>query len=217
MAQQPRLPPRDGIQDDTHALSDSARLSLVKVMAAFKKEMNCDVWLSAGTFLASGQTLKNHARELRHAWSGEADAVLLAYDRATDTQSVSFSPEIWRRYPAAGLVQIIQTGGLLMAEKSKQPELRLHESMRGLLKALSGLERARLKTEQTFTRDHRRLAQAFGMSLLVGAVVLYLLGVLARRRDVHAAWQTHFPLFEVSSRLGAACGGGVTVVWEDLQ
>jgi hypothetical protein len=215
MSQQPQVPPADGIQDDTHALSDSVRLLLVQEMASFKKETGCDAWLFAGTFLESGQTLKNQARELRRTWSGEADAVLLAYDRATDTQSVSFSPEVWRRYPAAGLVQIIQKGGLLMADKSKSPELRLRESMRGLLRGLSHLERARLKTEQSFTRDHRRLAQAFGLSLLVGAVMLSLLGALARRRDVYAAWQTHFPLFEVSARLGAACGGGVIVAWTD--
>lgn len=214
---QPVTPPADGIADDTHALSDSSRSLLVAEMTAVRKDLGIAVWLSAGTFLESGQTLKNQARELRQTWSGGADAVLLAYDRATDTQSVSFSPELWRRYPAAGLVHLLQKGGSMMADKGKPPEQRLRESMLALLKGLRGLESDRLKTEQTFSRDHRRLAQAFGLSLLVGAVVLALLGVLARRRDVRAAWQSRFPMIEVSSRLGAPCGGGVTVVWQENQ
>ncbi len=84
--------PADGIQDDTHALSDSSSRLLADEMAVLKKDLGCDVWLSAGIFLGAGQTLRNQAREIRLAWSGDAEAFLLAYDRVTDALSLSFSP-----------------------------------------------------------------------------------------------------------------------------
>ena len=87
---QPVTPPANGIADDTHALSDSSRSLLVAEMSAVRKDLGIAVWLSAGTFLESGQTLKNQARELRQAWSGGADAGLLPYDRAHDAESGSF-------------------------------------------------------------------------------------------------------------------------------
>ncbi|MEQ1749741.1 MAG: hypothetical protein ABL974_09990 [Prosthecobacter sp.] len=207
--------PADGIRDDTHALSDSSRRLLADEMAVLKKDLGCDVWLSASTFLGAGQTLRNQAREIRQAWSGDADAVLLAYDRATDALSLSFSPVIWKRYPTARLIQLIQKSGRLMTDKTKQPEQRLLESMRGMMSGFRKLERERITSEQTINNEHRRLAMTFSLSLLVGALVLAVLGVLARRRDIHAAWQTHLPMIEVPARLGAPCGGGVTVVWQE--
>ena len=67
---QPVTPPADGIADDTHALSDSSRSLLVAEMSAVRKDLGIAVWLSAGTFLESGQTWKKQARELRQAWRG---------------------------------------------------------------------------------------------------------------------------------------------------
>ena len=103
----------------------------------------------------------------------------------------------------------------MMADKTKPSEQRLLGSMRGLISGFRKLERERTNSEQTINNEHRRLAMTFGLSLLAGALVLALLGVLARRRDILAAQQTHLPMIEVPARLGAPCGGGVTVVWQE--
>lgn len=209
--------PVDGIRDDTHALSDASHQMLAQEMATLGADLGCSVWLSAGTFLASGQTLKNHALETRLAWSGQADAVLLAYDRSGDTQSLSFSPAFWKRYSTSGLIRLIQQGGLIMADKSRTPEERLKASMKNLIEGLRALERERIISAQTFTRDHARLARFFGVCLLAGAALLACLAGFKRRHDTRAAAQAHFPKVQVAQRLGAACGGGVTVVWSPAQ
>jgi hypothetical protein len=208
-------PPADGIQDETHALSAESHLKIAAEIAAFRRDLGYDVWLTAQTFIEAGKGLRVHAREVRQTWSGHSNAALLAYDRAEDNLSISFSPGLWDLYPSAQLIHLLQQGGLLMADKKKPPEQRLREAMYDLLRGLRTLEKERLKAGRPLTPDHGRLAMAFGLSLLGGAGILLLLGVLVRRWDVRSAWQSYFPTVRVPTRLGAPCGGGVTVTWQE--
>ncbi len=210
-------PPADGIQDETHALSDASHVKIASEMAAFRRDLGYDIWLTAQTFIEAGKSLRVHARETRQAWSGNGNAALLAYDRAGDNLSISFSPGIWDLYPSAQLIHLLQQGGLLMADKSKPPEQRLRESMYGLIRGLRTLEKERVKAALLITPDHARLAMTFGLSLLGGASLLLVLGILVRRRDVRSAWQSYFPTVSVPTRLGAPCGGGVTVTWQESR
>jgi hypothetical protein len=210
-------PPADGVLDGTHALSEPDHIALAEEIAALKRDLGIDVWFSADTFLTADQSLKDKARQLRQAWSGEADATLLAYDRGTDTLHLTFSPGLWQRFASADIIRLIQRCGLIMAERQRLPSDRLRDALSGLLKSLREMERDRLKTELTWTRDHRRLAVAFGSLTGLAAMLMLGLGSWLQHRDRRASVQCHFPEVEVSSRLGAACGGGVVVVWQAEQ
>lgn len=207
--------PVDGILDDTHALSSEAHQKLVEQMANFRRDMGCDVWLVTSTFLDSGQTVRYFSRDLRKAWSGTNDAILLAYDRGTDRSAMSLSSSIWNRYSASALTTLMQTGGVIMSDANKTPEQRLTDFMGKLLRGMREIKQQQAKMDQSFTRDHRRLAVAFATASGMGALALFVLGVRSRRQDVQSALQSHLPQIEVGTRLGAPFGGGVAVVWSD--
>ncbi len=204
-------PPPDGLRDDTRALSEKARAELVSEMAACRTAIGADVWFSAGTFLGPGQTIALQARTLRQAWSPGKDAVLLAYDRASDAHTLSLSPGLWNRYPSAEIIALMQRSIAAMADKSQPLEARLSQALRTTLLKLQTLEKQRLQSTVTLSRHHLRLAQTFAIALGAGAVLLALASSRVRRRDVQAAWQSFFPQVEVGTRYGALHGGGVIV------
>jgi hypothetical protein len=109
----------------------------------------------------------------------------------------------------------MQTGGVIMSDANKTPEQRLTDFMGKLLRGMREIKQQQARMDQSFSRDHRRLAIAFATAAGIGALVLFFLGVRARRQDVQDALQSHMPEIEVGTRLGAPFGGGVAVVWSD--
>jgi hypothetical protein len=102
-----------------------------------------------------------------------------------------------------------------MSDANKTPEQRLTDFMGKLLRGMREIKQQQAKMDQSFTRDHRRLAVAFATASGMGALALFVLGVRSRRQDVQSALQSHLPQIEVGTRLGAPFGGGVAVVWSD--
>ncbi len=204
-----QAPPKDGIHDDTHALSEASRKVLIQEMNRARNELGINFWLRADTFLSEGKSLKTLARESRLAWSGEAEAVLLAFERSKDSLSLSFSPGIWERYPSARLAQAVQQCGLIMSNTAATSESRLRDAMLVLVQSFQQMEKERELSVQTFGKTHQTLAQVFAGGLLIACAVALVLGILTRRRDVKAAWQSYFPPAQVALLLGAPCGGFV--------
>jgi len=205
--------PADGILDDTHALSAEAHQKLAVQIADFRRDQGYDVWLVTSTFLGSGQTVSQHSRDLRKAWSGPHHAIVLAYDRGSDRSATSLSPGIWNELSASALTQLLQVGSVIMSDANKTTEQRITEFMAKLLMGMREIKHQQAGMDQSFSRDHRRLAIAFATACGIGALVLFFLGVRARRQDVQDALQSHMPEIEVATRLGAPFGGGVAIVW----
>lgn len=215
-AQDLPAPPPNGLRDDTRALTEKVRAELVRDIASCRTALNVDVWFTAGTFLTSSQNIRSQARELRQHWSPGKDAVLLTYDRASDALAFSFSPGLWQRYPAAEIIGIMQRGGVVMADRRETLEARLSKTLRDLIQKLKSLEKQHLQSEITLSRHHLHLAQIFALSLSGGALLLGMIGIVARRQDVQAAWQSFFPQVQIGTRFGALHGGGVIVERQTL-
>jgi hypothetical protein len=205
--------PADGILDDTHALGVEAHQKLAEQMANFRRDMGCDVWLVTTTFLDSGNTVRFYSRDLRNAWSGANHAIVLAYDRGSDRSATSLSPGIWNELSASALTQLLQVGSVIMSDANKTTEQRITEFMGKLLMGMREIKQQQARMDQSFSRDHRRLAIAFATAGGIGALVLFFLGVRVRRQDVQDALQSRMPEIEVATRLGAPFGGGVALVW----
>ncbi|MEN3941525.1 hypothetical protein WJU23_09550 [Prosthecobacter sp. SYSU 5D2] len=204
--------PADGLRDDTRALSPEVRARLAQDIATCRTALDADIWFTAGTFLKSGQSIRLQARTLRQHWSpGGRDAILVAYDRSSDTHGLSLSPGIWERYPSAEITTLIQRSMATMAEKNQPLEIRLSRMLGQMLQNLQTLEKQRHQSALTLSRHHLRLAQTFAIGLGGGGLFLALLGFLSRRQDVQAAWQSYFPSAHVGIRFGAPHGGGVIV------
>lgn len=209
----PAVPPApaDSVLDDTRALPEAARARVVDQARRFHQELNCRLWIHAGTFLDDGETLRQNARALRQAWSGQEDAVLLAYDRSTDAQSLSFSPGLWERYPSASLILLMQEGGTIMGDKQAPLEERLERSVRLTADRLRVLDQEHRRMNQGLSGPHWQIATLWTAGLGGGAVILLFLGSAVRRRETNAALHLHFPDVEVATRFGAPFGGGVAV------
>lgn len=208
-AQDHPAPPANGLRDDTRALPAQRQAELAGEIASCRAALRADVWLNAGTFLPSGQTLRSQARDLRQHWSPDRDAILLAYDRASDSLALSLSPSLWERYPTAEISALSPRVAALMAAKEQPLDQRLAASLRLVMTQMQHLEQQRRTAATTLSVDHARIARIFAVTLASGALVLALLGTFIRRRDVQAAWQLHFPDVQVGLRFGAAHGGGI--------
>jgi hypothetical protein len=207
--------PADGILDDTHALTGEAHQKLAAQLANFRQDQGYRVWLVTSTFLDSGKTVRYYSRDLRKAWCGPDDGILLAYDRGTDRSAISLSPGIWNRFSASALTQLLQVGGTIMSDATKTPEQRLTEFTGKLLSGMREINQQHNKINVSFSRDHRRLAIAFASAIAIGALVLFILGIRSRRQDMKNALQSHMPDIMVGTRLGAAFGGGLNATWTD--
>lgn len=203
-------PPEDGIRDDTRALTTETHRVLAAELTQFSQNLKCDAWIQATSFLPAGLTVRRQAQITRREWSGARPAVLMAYDRASNSNAMSFSPDFWERYPAAELVEIIQEARRIQADTKLTLEERLTQATRYWMDRLRSMEAVRLKQSLWLQRGEKPFALAVPVILAGGGVVLALLGIVSRRRSARAGRRFLFPEVQVGMRFGAAYGGGVT-------
>ncbi len=203
-------PPADGIRDETRALTSESHRVLAEEFKQFSQNLKCDAWFQATSFMPSGLTVRRQAQITRREWSGTRSAVLMAYDRASNSNAMSFSPDFWDRYPAADLVEIIQEARRIQSDTKLTLEERLIQATRYWMDRLRSMESVRLKQSLWLQRGEKPFALAVPIFLAGGGIVLALLGIVSRRRSARASRRFLFPEVQVGMRFGAAYGGGVT-------
>lgn len=202
-------PPEDGILDDARALSGSMRQQLVAELQSFREDLKCDAWITATSFPAADMTVRRQAQVTRRAWSGERPAVLLAYDRASNSVAFSFAPALWDRYPAAQLIEIMQDARAVFADRSLTLDERFALATRQWTDRLREMEAVRLRHSLLLQREERHFAKIVALLLFGGALVAGILGYAARRRTASAEQRHYLPDIQVGMRFGAPHGGGV--------
>lgn len=203
--------PAQGLRDDTRALSEETRSALSREISACRQDLNLDLWFTASTFLDSGQTIREEARDLRQFWSPQREAVILAYDRASDTQALSLSPGLWERYPSAQILSLLQKSTVSMSDKNLSLENRVATTLRMLIQELRSLEKQRHQSEISLSPEAKRLAKLLALTFGLAAILLGGIGIANRRQELLSAWQSFFPDVQVGTRFGALHGGGVMV------
>ena len=204
-------PPADGILDDTRALTPETHRLLAGELKQFGQNLKCDAWIKATSFSTSETTLRRQAQITRREWSGTRPAVLLAYDRASNTGAMSFAPAFWERYPAAELVEIMQESRRTLADTRLTLEERLALATRSWIDRLRTMETVRLKQSLLLQRSEKPFALAVPAMFAGGAVIAALFGLISRRLSASADRRFFLPDVQVGMRFGAAYGGGVTV------
>lgn len=203
-------PPPDGILDETRALTEETHRQLAQELEHFRKDLKCDAWVTASSFTAAGLTVRRHAQATRLEWSGNRAAVLMAYDRATNNTSMSFSPEFWERYNAAELVEIMQDTHRTLLDTKPTLDERLALAARHWIDRLRVMEGVRLKQSLWIQRSEKRFALGMVTVLAGGAAIAAVLGLASRRFGLNASRRFRFPEVHVGMRFGAPYGGGVT-------
>lgn len=201
--------PADGILDETRALNETAHRQLAEDIRQFRENLKCDVWLTATSFSPAGITIRRQAQITRQAWSGDRPAVLMAYDRATNSSGMSFSPWFWQSYPSAELFELMQESRRVLSEGTLTLDERFVQATRSWMERLRVLESVRLKQSLLIQRDEKKLALVSASTLVSLTVLAAVLGLLARRRGASAEHRFLFPEVQVAARFGAPYGGGV--------
>lgn len=202
--------PVDGIADETRALTAETHRQLASELDLFRKDLKCDAWIMATSFSAPGLTIRRQAQETRRQWSGERLAVLMAYDRATNSTAMSFSPEFWERYPAAELVEIMQDTRRMLLDTKLSLDERLAVATRQWVDRLRVMESVRLKQSLWIQRGEKRFSLGMVIALAAGAFLVAVIGLISRVFGARADRRFHFPEVHVGMRFGAPYGGGVT-------
>lgn len=203
-------PPADGIADETRALTEETRRLLAQELQLLRADLHCDVWITASSFAPAGMTVRRQAQNTRREWSGERPAVLMAYDRATNSSAMSFAPVMWERYPTAELVEIMRHTRLLLTDANLTLDERLSAAAHFWIDRLRVLESTRLKQTLWLQRNEKRPALILGAILAGAAVLAAIVGWLSRLRAARVGRRFHFPEVHVGTRFGAPYGGGVT-------
>ncbi len=203
--------PADGILDETRALTEAAHRQIAEDIRLFRDNLKCDVWLTATSFLPTGTTVRRHAQITRQGWSGDRPAVLMAYDRATNSSGMSFSSSFWQHYPSAELFELMQEARRILNDETLTLDERLVQSTRSWMERLRVLESVRLKQSLLIQRDEKKLALVSASTLGGLALLAALLGLVSRRSGARAEHRFHFPDLQVGTRFGAPYGGGVVV------
>lgn len=203
-------PPEDGIADETRALTEETHRQLAQELQLLRADLRCDVWITASSFAPAGMTVRRQAQSTRQAWSGERPAMLMAYDRATNSSAMSFAPVMWERYPAAELIDIMRHTRLLLTDAKLTLDERFSAAAHFWIDRLRVLESTRLKQTLWLQRSEKRPALILGAVLAGAAVLAALVGLLSRLRDARLGRRFHFPEVHVGTRFGAPYGGGVT-------
>lgn len=217
LGQQPAFPPpgEDGIVDETRALSAPARRQLAEELRQFRADLKCEAWVTATSFTTAGISVRRQAQMNRRAWDRGQPAVLMAYDRASNSSGLSFSSQFWQNYSAAELVEIMQEASRLLADDKVALEDRMLLATRSWMDRLRAFETVRLRQTLLLQRDEKRLAATTTVSLGCLALAGVVLGLLSRRRSDSAQEQFFLPEVQVAARFGAPYGGGVTAELRD--
>jgi hypothetical protein len=203
-------PPSDGILDETRALSAETHRHLAEEFVQFHESLKFEGWIRACSFMPQGTTVRRQAQTTRRDWSSTRPAVLMLYDRASNSGALSFAPVLWERYPAAGLVGIMQETQHILADTRLTLDERLAVATRTWIDRIRTLETVRLKQSLWLQRSEKRFIVVVPSLLVGGAVIAALLGFISRRRSSEAGRRFVLPAAQVGARFGAAYGGGVT-------
>ncbi|HRJ09653.1 MAG TPA: hypothetical protein PK490_10025 [Prosthecobacter sp.] len=205
-------PPRDGIHDDARAFGAQTRQVLAWEIAGASARAGCAFWVSVDSYNGSGRNIRRHARDLRRAWSGDADAVLLAYERSSNQLGFSFSPGLWEKHTPAALAVLVHEAGASMSRTDTSLEERLSGAVSVLLEGMRRLEEGRIRSARPLSIADRRLAAYFTPVLAAGALLFFAAGMIARRGPGMDTRESCFPEVQVGCRFGAPHGGGVVAV-----
>lgn len=202
--------PADGILDETRALTEETHRQLAYELKLFREDLKCDAWIIATSFTTNGITLRRQAQITRSQWSGQRPAVLMAYDRATNSSAISFAPVFWERYSAAELVEIMQDTRRTLIDPKLTLDERIAVATRHWIDRLRVMESIRLKQSLWVQRGEKSFSLALVVVLAGASALAAVLGLASRLQGARADKRFRFPEVHVSMRFGAPYGGGVT-------
>ena len=155
-------PPVDGIQDETRALTDETHRQIAQELKLFREDLKCDAWITAASFTPAGVTVRRQAQTTRREWSGLRPAVLMAFERASNSSAMSFAPEFWERYPSTELVEIMQETRRILLDTKLTLDERLALATRCWIDRLRVMESVRLKQFSVNRTDSRAIMEQAG-------------------------------------------------------
>lgn len=198
------------IADSAHLLSAENHAALAAELESLFETTGCSVFVKAETYLDSGVTARSAARVARRQIAATGPTALFLSDRSRDSIAISQSPDLWQRYPMATLVENLRAAMQQAQTADLTPEQRLIRCIKTWAEGIRELEQERRASQQMITPSQRPIALGFGATLGLGTLAAMLLGWRDRKSLAADQQQILFPEIQVTQRLGAPYGGGVT-------
>jgi hypothetical protein len=197
------------ITDEANVLPSEVAARLEQEMASLRQAAGCQVMLATTTFV-SGKTLNDHAAEEAKRLLPEGPGLLVAYDRASDSIALAPSPELWRRYPAPGIVEALREATSIMRAQPDDPAAkRLAAAVRALMQRIGRLHRtAERQNRLLIPGRERALVLVFTAGLCLAAAAVFAAVMWLWRKEAASSMRDFFPEQDVPMRFGAVCSGG---------
>lgn len=203
--------PVGGVRDDARIFGEESRRVLSSQMEEFHNETGFQLFIDTNTYLELPDNTNDRARYLLKAWGGESPSVVVCIDRASQAlPTIVASDAIWQRTTTLELMTAIRASAEQMGNRPIT-EAEAMDGMKALMDGLKRVESVARQREQLMSRQDLIIAGVFGIALVLGASLIWLVVRLLRSREATLSKQHHFPDVEVGQRFGAPNGGGVIV------
>ena len=203
--------PADGVRDDARIFGDESRRVLGVQMEEFRKDTGFRLFIDTNTYIELPDNTNDRARSLLKAWSDESSSVVVCIDRASQAlPTIVASDAIWQRTTTLELMTAIRASAEEMGSRPIT-EAEAMDGMKALMDGLRRVESVARQRERFMSRQDLVIAGVFGIALVFGTGLIWLVVRQLRSREAILAKQHHFPDVEVGQRFGAPNGGGVMV------
>ncbi|MBL9142375.1 MAG: hypothetical protein JNM99_01725 [Verrucomicrobiaceae bacterium] len=207
------LPPApvDDVHDDARIFGDESRRVLSVQMEEFRKDTGFRLFIDTNTYIELPDNANDRARSLLKAWGGKSPSVVVCIDRASQAlPTIVASDAIWQRTTTLELMTAIRASAEEMGSRPIT-EAEAMDGMKALMDGLKRVESVARQREQFMSRQDLIIAAVFGIALVFGTGLIWLVVRQLRSREASLAKQHHFPDVEVGQRFGAPNGGGFMV------
>lgn len=207
------LPPAtiDGVHDDARIFGEESRRVLSVQMEEFRKDTGFRLFIDTNTYIELPDNANDRARSLLKAWGGESPSVVVCIDRASQAlPTIVASDAIWQRTTTLELMTAIRASAEEMGSRPIT-EAEAMDGMKALMDGLKRVESVARQREQFMSRQDLVIAAVFGIALVFGTGLIWLVVRQLRSREATLAKQHHLPDVDVGQRFGAPNGGGVLV------
>lgn len=202
------------LDDTTRALDAEMHARLERELRSFHEQTGVRLGIKTVAYIDPGVTLRTATRVARRAFSANGPAALILVDRGQNGLGLSYSPELWQRYPLAELITVLRAA---LLKTNADPDAGIETKM--LLAAEQWMADVRRLEQQR--RNASRLLHAPDKPVLLACLLLLggggfgVMTLAARRRLQETAERRHyeFPEVVVGQRLGAPYGGGHIAEW----
>jgi hypothetical protein len=199
--------PAGFILDDTNLLSAEQTAALEAALKKLSEHTGASVYVYATTF-AEPDKARDNTAALAGEWLGDRPGLVISYRRTRKFQVTGTSPAFWRRYPASDAAALVASLLERLNDPKLSPDAKVVAATEEAVARITELEKMLPTGPRLITRTDALIATGFGVFILAGGIIAWLLLLWRSRIHARESVTIFFPEVRAATRLGAPFGGG---------